>query len=96
MRPSSTLLTGLLLASMIMLSACPRPQAQTPSGDGCMIGGCSGQLCVEAAQGAVSSTCEFRPAYACYGRHSQCKRQPDGRCGWTPTAELNACLKAAK
>jgi hypothetical protein len=29
--------------------------------------------------------------YACY-RDAACERQPDGACGWTPTAELGACL----
>ncbi len=55
----------------------------------CYVGGCSGQICSD--QEGVISTCEWRPEYACY-RDATCDVQPDGNCGWTPTAELNACL----
>lgn len=61
---------------------------------GCIVGGCSGQLCVEASAGAVASTCEFRESYLCYGKHSACERQPDGACGWSPSASLTACLQS--
>lgn len=57
--------------------------------DGCFVGGCSGQICSD--QEGVVSTCEWREEYACY-QAATCERQPDGACGWTPTAELNACL----
>jgi len=60
----------------------------TPSG-GCFVGGCSGQICSD-EEGTVS-TCEWREEYACY-QDATCERQPDGECGWTPTAELQACL----
>lgn len=55
----------------------------------CYTGGCSGQICSD-QEGAIS-TCEWREEYACY-QAATCERQPDGECGWTPTAELNACL----
>jgi len=55
----------------------------------CFVGGCSGQVCSD--QEGVISTCEFRPEYACY-QTATCERQGDGTCGWTPTAELDACL----
>lgn len=55
----------------------------------CYIGGCSGQICSE-EQGVIS-TCEWRPEYACY-RDAKCEVQADGNCGWTRTAELEACL----
>ena len=61
----------------------------------CMIGGCSGQLCTDGMNGPVASTCEYLPSYACYKKTSTCERQPDGQCGWTPTAELSACLDGA-
>lgn len=55
----------------------------------CYTGGCSGQICSD--QEGVISTCEWREEYACY-QDATCERQPDGECGWTPTAELSACL----
>ena len=61
--------------------------------NGCAIAGCSGQLCVSAeeADGLVT-TCEFRAEYACY-REASCEPQADGKCGWTQTTELQACLR---
>ena len=64
-------------------AAKPVPQAK------CYIGGCSSQLCTDSPDAV--STCEYRAEYACY-RSASCKRQADGRCGWTPTAQLTACL----
>jgi hypothetical protein len=55
----------------------------------CFVGGCSGQVCSD--QEGVISTCEWRPEYACY-QTAKCEVQTDGNCGWTQTAELNACL----
>ena len=55
----------------------------------CYVGGCSGQVCSD--QEGVISTCEWRPEYACYSSAS-CEVQADGNCGWTQTAELQACL----
>jgi len=62
---------------------------------GCMVGGCSSQLCGEASEdGGMVSTCEWREEYACY-RSATCERQIDGKCGWTETPELTACLESA-
>lgn len=61
-----------------------------PSPGACVVGGCSSQLCSEGSQ-SLGSTCEWREDYACY-RTAKCERQPDGKCGWTQTAELEACL----
>lgn len=58
---------------------------------GCQISGCSSQLCVDARFGDMATTCEWREEYACY-QTAQCERQPDGACGWTPSAELQSCL----
>ena len=30
--------------------------------------------------------------FACYQQLGECAVQDDGACGWTPTAELTACL----
>jgi hypothetical protein len=58
--------------------------------DDCHVGGCSGELCVGPGE-PDASTCEWRDEYACY-RTATCERQAGGRCGWTPTPELEACL----
>lgn len=65
---------------------CPRPSG----GATCVPTGCSGTVCAEAGND-IATTCEYRPEYACY-RSAQCEPQADGKCGWTQTAELAACL----
>jgi hypothetical protein len=67
----------------------PKPQIVR---DGCVVGGCSAQLCGEAIDGDyLVSTCEYRAQYACY-QVATCERQSDGVCGWTKTPELTQCL----
>jgi hypothetical protein len=39
----------------------------------------------------VMTTCEYKPEYECY-KKAVCARQDDGQCGWTKSAELDACL----
>ncbi len=58
---------------------------------GCVVGGCSGQLCTDATNEPVASTCEYRPEYSCY-QNATCERQVNGECGWTETTELSQCL----
>lgn len=61
--------------------------------NGCAVAGCSGTLCVSADEaGDIVTTCEYRPEYACY-KEASCEPQADGKCGWTETAELRACLQ---
>ena len=60
------------------------------SANGFVVGGCSGQLCGEAGSELVSD-CMYRSEYSCY-KTASCERQANGACGWTPTAELQACL----
>jgi hypothetical protein len=55
---------------------------------GCIRTGCSSQVCSDSD---VITTCEWRPEYACYKR-ARCERQADGKCGFTMTAALKACL----
>ncbi len=55
---------------------------------GCVVTGCSGQICAEEE---TATTCEFLPRYECY-KDASCKIQPDGNCGWTMTEELKECL----
>ena len=59
-----------------------------PTPAACKKTGCSGQVC---ADQNMMTTCEWRPQYACY-RTAECKRQGDGKCGWTRTAALEHCL----
>lgn len=54
----------------------------------CVRTGCSGQICADTD---VITTCEWREEYACYA-DATCERQADGRCGFTATPELDACL----
>lgn len=71
--------------------ACTWEIRECPSAQGgCERGGCSGTVCSEEG-GGMMTTCEFKPEYACYG-NAVCERQADGKCGWTQTAELTACL----
>lgn len=62
----------------------------TPTTAECVKGGCSGTVCTE-PDNQVMTTCEYRAEYACY-ENATCERQPDGKCGWTQTSELTACL----
>ena len=55
----------------------------------CYIGGCSRQVC--SSNPNLATTCEYKEEYACY-KTATCKRQPNGKCGWTNTSELSACL----
>lgn len=64
-------------------------------GRGCVIGGCSGELCSDAKDGPMMSNCMYVPAYACY-KTATCERQADGVCGWTETPELERCLRDAE
>jgi|GEM_PF-3879683 len=64
----------------------------TLSTGGCVITGCSGQVCGEED---VITTCEYLEEYACY-REGVCERQKDGTCGWTVDAALAACVNAAR
>lgn len=58
------------------------------SQSGCMVSGCSGEICAEQE---FASICEARPEHACY-KTARCERQANGRCGWTMTEGLNSCL----
>lgn len=74
----------------IQVSSTTKPVAAA-----CMVGGCSAQLCGEATEmEGMVTTCEYRESYACY-KQTKCERQTTGKCGWTETPELQACLKDA-
>jgi eight-cysteine-cluster-containing protein len=58
----------------------------------CKKEGCSGQICSD--KEGIVTTCEYREEYGCY-KTAICERQKDGKCGWTQTDELKACLQKA-
>lgn len=64
---------------------------ESVSSNTCVVGGCSSQLCIDPNQDPGVSTCEYREIYACY-QTAECTRQNTGKCGWTETTELKACL----
>lgn len=62
----------------------------------CVVGGCSGQLCLDNKESkGVSTTCEWKEEYGCY-KTAQCAVQSHGQCGWTPTPDLEKCLDEAR
>ncbi len=69
----------------------PAVSTPTPALKPCVIGGCSGQIC---ADESMASTCEYRAEYGCY-KNAECKRQANGKCGWTQTVALNTCIATA-
>jgi hypothetical protein len=73
---------------------CGCKPVRPPVDPACKIGGCSGQLCIGPNDSGIS-TCIWRDEYACY-RTATCEPQARGRCGWTQTPELNACIAAAQ
>jgi hypothetical protein len=60
-------------------------------GDGCVAAGCSGVLCVSPEESDTVTTCEYRAEYACYD-NAKCEKQTNGKCGWTMSSTLTACL----
>ena len=61
----------------------------------CIVGGCSGQLCVDATQGDIASTCEWKEEYACY-KKGTCGTLPNGSCGWIDMSQINQCIAQAR
>lgn len=71
----------------------PNPGTPTATvGKGCMLGGCSAQLCVgQGTSASTVTTCEYKESYACY-QTATCEKQQSGQCGWTQTPKLSQCL----
>ncbi len=76
----------------VVVPSNPKPTTPTTptTTRGCVVGGCSSQVCVEAGV-EVITTCEWREEYSCY-QQATCERQSSGQCGWTETEALLACL----
>lgn len=62
---------------------------------GCMVGGCSSEICSDEGGEPAVSPCIFQPEFACY-RTARCEKQTNGSCGWTQTEELRACIENAE
>ena len=58
----------------------------------CVRAGCSRELCTDKPD--TVTTCAWRDRYRCF-EDAECKRQPNGQCGYTPTKKLKACLAQA-
>jgi len=86
------------LIEKILLSpqpSIPENNFNENSVDGCVLGGCSGELCVDEADEPVFTTCVYREEYRCYS-DALCERQSDGKCGWSSTPELLQCQEDAR
>ena len=76
------------------VSAPDATSTQPYVGDGCQIGGCSNELCVDAGSDNTMSTCIWRSEYSCY-KSARCEKQPSGHCAWTQTPQLQQCVAEA-
>lgn len=63
-----------------------------PAFSKCIVGGCSGQLCVPEGQDAITN-CLWLEKYSCYRVYGQCVKQESGKCAWKQSQELQDCLR---
>ncbi len=61
---------------------------QIPTVKKCKITGCSSQICSDED---VVTDCLYREEYSCYQK-AKCEIQNNGKCGWTETSDIKACL----
>lgn len=59
----------------------------------CFVSGCSREICSE--NPSVISPCIYKPEFVCY-KSAKCESQLNGKCGWTQTAELRACIDKSR
>lgn len=86
-RPGTVLL---LLWSLLASSPLLAAGAESP----CVIGGCSGELCVhESEVENIASACVWSSEFDCYAYYGICKMQENDRCGWEQTYELQQCIQ---
>ena len=74
----------------------PAQQVDVPAlaATGCVVGGCSSEVCSDAVAGPAVSNCIYKNEFACY-KKATCEVQADGTCGWTQTNELQTCIASA-
>ncbi len=77
--PTSTETSSSVTTSVSSVTSSPKT---------CKITGCSSQVC---ADEDVVTDCMYREEYVCYQK-AKCEVQNDGKCGWTLTSEIQACL----
>jgi hypothetical protein len=75
----------LVLSGVVNLSPAPAKN--------CVVAGCSSELCIDENDTSSPriSMCIWSNKYKCY-QTATCEVQSTGKCGWTSTNELNACL----
>jgi hypothetical protein len=71
-----------------------RPERPAPVAP-CRHAGCNGELCVSPGQEPSLSVCVVRPEFSCLV-WTTCEPQSDGQCGFTASAEYEACLAEVK
>ena len=84
-----------LLAAPILINCSGASVDGGGAADDCLVGGCSGQLCVEPGNDGIS-TCEWREEYACFKDHGVCERNASNQCGWQTSQALQDCIDAAR
>ena len=95
---SSTVLIfifSIIIASLTKLGPRQTPKEKVENKNECVISGCNGEICQDKNDEPLFSVCIYKPEYECY-KLTTCKRQKDGKCGFTETEEFNACLKKYK
>lgn len=70
-------------------------EAESVAGQGCIIGGCSGELCLNESSKDTGSICVYKEEFACY-KSAKCEKQTDGNCSWTKTDTLISCIEKSK
>ena len=70
------------------------PGTECSSAQDCVIAGCSGQLCLPAADSDVVTHCADLPEYACL-RLTSCGCI-NGICAWNPNEEYKSCMEDVK
>jgi len=69
---------------------------------GCIISGCSHQVCHSISSPSVVTTCDWQGKYRCYqasfaicGRKAGRPKQEEDECEWQMTPEMQECLRMA-
>lgn len=66
--------------------------SQAKIGDGCKVGGCNNEICLNENDEVATSICIYKEVFACY-QSAECKKQNAEKCDWSQTKELATCLK---
>lgn len=88
-----------ILSTLILgdtnITPTPQNKNTTNEQDGCKIGGCNSEICTNGDSEEIVSICIYKEEFACY-KTAVCKKQSNGKCGWTQTDELIKCLQQTK